>query len=129
MTPHDSVTVAAVSSPKQYRDFFSLPRRIYRDDPAVVFPLRSMERLQLDTSVHPFYQHASRQPFVGYRNGQPAGRIAAIKDDLHNRHHGDQVGFFGFFESIDDQTLVNRLLDAAAHWLKKQGCDSAVTKR
>jgi GNAT superfamily N-acetyltransferase len=124
MSAHDSVTVEIVSSPKQYRDFFSLRRSIYRDHPAVVFPLRSMEQLQLDEAAHPFYQHASRQVFVCYQNGQPVGRIAAIKDDLHNQHHDDRVGFFGFLESIDDQTIVDSLLETAAHWLKEQGCDS-----
>ena len=124
MASRDSVNIEEVSNPKQYRDFFSLRQKLYRDDPAVVLPLKSMERLQLDTSAHPFYQHASRQPFIGYQNGQAVGRIAAIKDDLHNQHNGDRVGFFGFFESVDDQNVVNQLLDTAAQWLRNQGCDS-----
>ena len=83
-----------------------------------------MERLQLDVDRHPFYQHASRQLFVCYRDGAPVGRIVAIKDDLHNQHTNDRVGFFGFFETIDDQQVVDRLIDSAANWLRKLGCQS-----
>ncbi len=108
----------------QMRDFFSLKRKIYRNDPAVVYPLRSMERLQLDADRHPFYQHASREMFVCYRGHEPVGRIVAIKDDMHNHHNDDQVGFFGFFEAIDDQRIVNSLLDSAADWLRNHGCQS-----
>ena len=38
------------------------------------------------------------------------GRIAAISNRLHNETHGDRVGFFGFFESVDDQAVADALL-------------------
>jgi len=49
------------------------------------------------------------------------GRIAAIQNDLHNQIHEDRVGFYGFFESIDDQAVANALWDAAAAWLRTRG--------
>ena len=79
----------------------------------------------LDPAKHPFYLHASRQPFICYQNQQPVGRIVAIKDDLHNEYYGDKVGFFGFFETIDDQDVANLLIDEASQWLTNQGCESA----
>ena len=124
MTSKDSITVETVANPKQVRDFFSLRHRLYQDDPAVVFPLQSMERLQLDPDRHPFYEHAQRELFLCYREGVPVGRIAAIKDDLHNEHNNDRVGFFGFFEAIDDQPVVDALLGEAERWLKDRGCNA-----
>ena len=124
MASQESLSIEVVSSHAQERDFFSLKKTIYSGDPAVVFPLRSMERLQLDTDRHPFYQHASREMFVCYRNRTPVGRIVAIKDDLHNQHNCDRVGFFGFFESIDDQKVVDMLVGSAANWLRELGCES-----
>ena len=38
--------------------------------------------------------------------GRIVGRIAAIHNRLHNQTHGDRVGFFGFFESKDDQAVT-----------------------
>jgi len=47
--------------------------------------------------------------------------VTAIHNRLHNEFHGDRVGFFGFFESIDDDETARRLLDAAAAWLAERG--------
>ena len=124
MSSPESQSVEIVSSRSHYRDFFSLKKKIYQDDPAVVFSLPSIERMQLDVNGHPFYEHASRQMFVCYRNRKPVGRIVAIKDELHNQHNDDRVGFFGFFEAIDDQPVVESLLDSAADWLRDHGCDT-----
>ena len=56
---------------------------------------------------------------MAYRNDEPVGRIAAIKNDLHNKIHNENIGFFGFFECINDQEVANKLLDTAKEWLKK----------
>ncbi|MEL7496415.1 MAG: GNAT family N-acetyltransferase [Planctomycetota bacterium] len=119
-----SVTVQPVRNSSQQNDFFSLRRTLYANDPQVVFPLQSMDRQLLDPQIHPFYEHAQREWWVAYRNGQPVGRIVAIKNDLQQSHDQNQLGFFGFFECIDDQGIADSLIDAACQWLKEQGCDT-----
>ena len=37
-------------------------------------------------------------------------QIAAIKNDVHLQHHNDSSGFWGFFESINDQAVANACL-------------------
>jgi GNAT superfamily N-acetyltransferase len=59
--------------------------------------------------------------FMAYKDGEPVGRIAAIKNDTHNKVHNENIGFFGFFESINDQEVANALLDSAKAWLKNEG--------
>ena len=118
------LSVEAVTTPRHRRDFFSLRRKLYRNDPNVVFPLKSMERKQLSPSEHPFYEHATREMFVCYRGQTAVGRIAAIKDQMHNQHHGDQVGFFGFIEAEDDQEIVDALISTASQWLAANGCNT-----
>lgn len=115
------LTIESVSTSRQWRDFFSLRRLIYKDDPAAVFPLRRMEKQQVDRKKNPFYQHADIETFVCYRNGRPVGRIAAIIDHLHQQHYADDVGFFGFFEVIDDQQVVQRLVSVVTDWLLQRG--------
>ena len=51
------------------------------------------------------------------------GRIAAIRNNLHNEFYKDRVGFFGMFECIDNQAIANALLDTAAEWIKKENLD------
>jgi GNAT superfamily N-acetyltransferase len=77
----------------------------------------------LSRTKNPFFQHAQAEYFVAERDGKVVGRIAAISNRLHNETHEDQVGFFGFFESIDDQGVANALFEAAAEWCRALGHD------
>ena len=78
----------------------------------------------LSPTKNPFFEHAEAQYFLAARNGEVVGRIAAIANRLHNETHHDRVGFFGFFETIDDQAVALALVDAAATWLKARGFES-----
>jgi len=49
------------------------------------------------------------------------GRIAAIHNRAHNEAHEDSVGFFGFFECVEDQTVAQTLFDTAGEWLAERG--------
>lgn len=117
----DKVHIEKVSSKKDLLEFIKFPWQIYKDDKYWVPPLIYDRKKILDRKNHPFYQHAEAEFFIARRNGIQVGRIAAIKNDLHNKYHNDKVGFFGFFESINDQTVANSLFDAARSWLKSKG--------
>jgi hypothetical protein len=86
-------------------------------------PLRAMVRDSLDRVGNPFYREADRALFVARRDGRAVGRVAAIENRAHNRHHGDRVGFFGFFECADDADAAAGLLRAAESWLAQRGLD------
>ena len=47
------------------------------------------------------------------REGKPVGRVAAIENRAHNAFHSDRVGFFGFFDTIDDDRVGQALIDAS----------------
>jgi GNAT superfamily N-acetyltransferase len=81
-----------------------------------------METL-LSRAKNPFFEHGDAEYFIAERDGVVVGRIAAISNRLHNEIHGDQVGFFGFFECIDDQPVADALLTAAADWCRALGHD------
>ena len=104
--------------------FIAFPYDHYRGDPLWVPQLRMDVRTLLSPKKNPFFQHAEAQYFVGRADGRTVGRIAAIKNDAHNREHGDRVGFYGFFESVNDQAVARALFDAAAASLRAQRCDT-----
>ncbi|MGH7699521.1 MAG: N-acetyltransferase [Gemmatimonadales bacterium] len=81
-------------------------------------------RTILSSKKNPFFRHAQARYFIGRSGGRAVGRIAAIKNDAHNREHGDRVGFYGFFESANDQEVADALFQAAADWLRAKGCDA-----
>jgi GNAT superfamily N-acetyltransferase len=81
-------------------------------------------RTLLSPAKNPFFEHAEAQYFVGRMDGRTVGRIAAIKNDAHTKEHRDRVGFFGYFECVDDQRVADALFKAAADWLKRKGFDT-----
>ncbi len=83
-----------------------------------------MVRNLLDTKGNPFYRAAERALFIAVRDGRPVGRIAAIENRAHNQFAEDRVGFFGFFESVDDAEVSSALFDRAAAWLAARGLTS-----
>jgi GNAT superfamily N-acetyltransferase len=79
-------------------------------------------RKLLSKEKNPFFKHAEVQHFLAERERDGVvGRITAIHNRRHNEFHDDSVGFFGFFDCIDNQAAANPLFDAAAQWLKQRG--------
>lgn len=114
-------TVTPVRTSGDLRDFIKMVWRIYHDDPNWVPPIIADRRKLLDRKRNPFYKHAEMEMFVARDGRQTVGRIAAIVNHSHNQTHNDTVGFFGFFESIDDQSVADALFDAAERWLAARG--------
>lgn len=52
------------------------------------------------------------------------GRCNAFTNENHNKHWNDKIGFYGQFESIDDQQVATALINAASEWLKAEGMDT-----
>jgi GNAT superfamily N-acetyltransferase len=77
----------------------------------------------LDRDKNPFFEHAEAEYFLVERGTEVVGRIAAISNRLHNDTHGDRVGFFGFFECVDDQAVADVLFNTAAEWCRVKGHD------
>lgn len=80
--------------------------------------------MHLDRRRNPFFDHGDAEYFLAEQAGRPVGRIGAIVNHLHNQTHGDRVGFYGFFESVDDTAVARALFETAAAWLRDQGLDA-----
>ncbi|MFQ5715733.1 MAG: hypothetical protein ACE5GQ_01370, partial [Nitrospinales bacterium] len=59
-------------------------------------------------------------------NNEIVGRIALILDRAHNEFHAEDTGFFGMFESIDNQEVADALLNAALNWSRSKGLQKLV---
>ena len=114
------VSVRRAATKREINAFIKLPFRLYAHDPNWVPPLILAERDLLDTAKNPFFRHAAMELYLAWRGGVPVGRIAAIDDDRHNETHGDNLGFFGFFEA-EDAEVAGALLEAAEEWMRGRG--------
>ena len=117
-----SLEIVPAESGRGIKQFIEFPWSIYRNDPYWVPPLKSDVR-ELLSLKHPFYEHAQRKPFIAMKEGVPVGRIAAIINHRHNEFHAERTGFFGFFESVNDQEVADALFMEAEEWIRERGMD------
>jgi GNAT superfamily N-acetyltransferase len=115
------IHIIKVENQKDLMRFIKFQWKIYNGDKYWVPPLIMDRKKLLNKRKNPFYQHSEADFFLAERDGELVGRIGAIKNDLHNKYHNDKVGFFGFFECVNDQEVANALFDTAKKWLKEQG--------
>jgi len=117
------VSVRPVRTRADLKRFIDLPYRLHRGDPMWVAPLRMDIGKLLDRTTNPFFQHGKAEYYLAEQDGAVVGRIAAIRNDAHGQYHPDEkhVGFFGFFECVDDHAVADVLFAAAAEWLKAEG--------
>ena len=123
MTNKPKIQIDAVQTRRQQKQFFQLPWELYRDDPLWIPPLRRNQLELLGYRPHPFHDEAEVQTFIALRGGKVCGRIAAIIHRAHVKRYKEQRGFFGFFESIDDEDVAGRLFDTANDWLRAREMD------
>jgi len=118
------ISVTEVRKRADWKVFLRFPWKVYQNLPEWVPPILSQQKKQLNPGTGTFFNDgygSTAGYFLAWRNGEPVGRIAAISNELHRKTHRDGVGFFGFFESIDDRSVADALLTAAEGWLNERG--------
>jgi GNAT superfamily N-acetyltransferase len=73
------------------------------------------------TPRHPYHRHAEVTHFLAYKEGKPVGRVSAAVNHRFNEYYQTRVGFFGFFEVINDYAVAEALLTEAKTWVKSHG--------
>ena len=115
--------IKEVKDKKNFLKFIKLPFSLYRDNPYWVPPLIS-EMKGLLSEKNPFFEHADVKLFLAIKEDRPVGRIAAIVDKNYIDFQKEKIGFFGFFECIEDYEVAEGLYFQARDWLKEKGMES-----
>lgn len=121
-----AITVREVGKGATFGQFLRVPHVTQGHDPYWIAPLSILEWMRLNRKLNPWFQHAEAALFVAMRDGKLVGRISAQVDQNHLKKHNDASGFFGFFETIDDQNVVDALFRAASDWLLARGMKRVV---
>jgi len=119
------VHVEEVKNKKDLISFIQLPWAIYRGDRYWVPPLIKDQLYKLSPD-HPFHSHAEMALFLAYREDKVVGRIAGIIDHHYIEFHQEKVGFFGFFESMEELEIAESLFSKVKEWLKGKGMQKAL---
>ncbi len=115
------ITIKEIKTPAEIKQFVLFPWRIYKNDRNWVPPFIRDQCNFFDPGKNPYYHHSKVLLLMAYRDGEPVGRLSVHENTLHVKKYNEQVGFFGFFESIDDDEVVKALFDHGRGWLKNLG--------
>jgi hypothetical protein len=120
-----SLTIRPVRNGRDLKRFVGLPYRLHAGTPWVP-PLKLERRLFLNRRLNPYFKHGEAEYFLALRGDRVVGRISAQIDHAFNEFHDSRWGMFGFLELEDDPEATAALLDAAADWLARRGCERMV---
>ena len=116
-----SVTIDEVTFKNGINDFINFPHDLYANDKYYVPEIFMGQKDMMNPEKYPFHKYGKATYFIARKDGKIVGRIAAIHNPNYNSHHKCKVGFFGFFDFIDDQEVCNALLDRATSYAKEKG--------
>ena len=120
----DKIEIVPVSSHRDVKKFVTFPWKVYKNDPVWVPPLISQQKEMLNKKKHPFYEHSEADFWLAKRGNEIVGTIATILNNRHNQIHNENIGFFGFFETLEDYEVAEALLDHAMNWAKSRNLDA-----
>ncbi len=118
--------ILEVDSPRLRKRFIDFPHDLYADDPNYVPELYLAVKELLDGKKNPFFEHSSARLFLADEDGRVLGRIAAIRNNNYNAFAGVNVGWFGFFDVIEDYVVAQALLERAEQWLRAEKLDAVL---
>lgn len=112
----DDLQIESIRRFKDLKIFYRVPFQIYRDNPYWVAPFWH-EMKDFFKKENPFWSHAECQLFIAKKNNEVIGRIATIIDSKYCEVVKEKIGYFGFFECIQDSNCANALFQTAHDWL------------
>ncbi len=121
-----SIIIKKVDDKKSLKKFIDFPHALYEEDPNYVPMLYLAAKELLSEDKNPFFEHSIVVNYLAYRGDEIVGRISAIRNNNYNDYHGSNVGFFGFYDVIDDYEVSRMLFDKVEEWMREQKLDSVL---
>jgi len=121
------VRAVPVTNKKELLTFITYPHILYKDSPHYV-PHLVFERKQFfNPGKNPFFSHADVEYFLAIDDGGSClGRISAHVDWKFVNFHKEKTGFFGFYDSVEDEEVTGVLLEAAENYLRKKEMEKVI---
>jgi GNAT superfamily N-acetyltransferase len=120
------VEVIKVQSKKELKKFIDFPHTLYKGDKNYVPELYVSQKDIFSKKKYPFFKHSKADLFLAIKNNKVAGRIVAIRNNNYIKFSGENIGFFGFFESINDYQVTESLFNKVVEWIKEEGLEAVV---
>jgi len=115
-----NIMIITVTNLEDFKRFYKVPWMVYKNNNYWVPPFWSETR-DFFKIKNIFWNHSECCLFIAYKNESVVGRIAAIIDHSLKNTNNKKIGFFGFFECIEDKKVAMELYKIAEEWLKSKG--------
>jgi GNAT superfamily N-acetyltransferase len=116
-----ALLVRKVQSPADVEAFMAAGKCAQTGNSRWIEPLHDEMLRVFDKKRSPLMLENEIQPFVAFRDGQPAGRIVAVVNRAHLEKYHDACGHFGVIDAIDERDVFAILLQHAADFLRARG--------
>lgn len=112
------VEIREIETKRGLKKFVKFPHRLYKGHPYWVPPLIGDEMNCLDKDKNPAFENARARYWMAYKDGKPAGRVAAIFLENYEEKWGQRRLRFGWLDFIDDKDVAFALLDQVGEWAR-----------
>lgn len=118
-----TLVVHEVKTKKDLHAFIDFPHDLYQGDPHYVPELFMAQKDLLNPKKHPFHEHGKVTCFLAKEDDKIVGRIAAIINNNYNSYHKSNIGFFGFYDYIENELVAKALLAKVVEHLSPEKYD------
>ncbi|MEN8154663.1 MAG: hypothetical protein ABFR75_11640 [Acidobacteriota bacterium] len=119
-----SITIKIVETKKDLKKFVKFPFKIFKGNKYWVPQLIFDEMEMFNRKKNPAYESADTRLFLAYKDGEIAGRIAAINSMVANEKYKTKNLRFGWFDAIENQSVADALFKAVQDWGKELGLET-----
>ncbi len=115
-----SIEVRKVKTAKDLKAFIRFPHKLYGNSTCWVPPMNLSEKWILSRKKNPSFEHGDADYFLAYKNGELAGRVAALVNYRANAKSGEDFARFGWIDFVDDNEVSAALLAAVENWAREK---------
>jgi len=103
------------------REFVRFPDVLYKTSQNYVPPIHINQLATLSREKNPAFEHCEARFWLAYKNGEVAGRIAAIINHRYNEERNTRLMRFGWLDFIQDTEVLKALIKNVEDWAREKG--------
>jgi hypothetical protein len=121
-----SIEIRPVRTRSELKKFVNFPEKLYRHNPYYVPPLVFDQLDTLDQEKGAAQEFCDSELYLAYKDGELAGRVAAIVNHKANEQWNHKEVRFGWYDFIEDKEVAQALMDKVYEFGRKFKMDSVV---
>ncbi|KYK19969.1 hypothetical protein AYK24_04470 [Thermoplasmatales archaeon SG8-52-4] len=112
----NNIIIETINDINNLKNFYNMAFNIYKNDKFWIPPFW-IEFKYFFNKKNPFWKHSECRLFIVKKDNKIVGRIAGLIDHRFIEKINKKIGYFGFFECIDDYNCAEALLKTVQDWL------------